>query len=83
MPYIKQELRRSVDVYQQPENPGELNYFISTILNDYIERKTLNYNTLNEIVGALECCKLELYRRIAAPYEDQKKFDNGDVYNEV
>lgn len=34
----------------------------------------------SEIIGALECCKLELYRRIAAPYEDIKIGENGDVY---
>jgi hypothetical protein len=27
----------------------------------------------------LECCKLELYRKIAAPYEDIKIQENGDV----
>lgn len=30
--------------------------------------------------GALECAKLELYIRIARPYEDAKIHDNGDVY---
>jgi len=28
----------------------------------------------------LECSKMELYRRIAAPYEDDKSRLNGDVY---
>ena len=27
----------------------------------------------------LECCKLEYYRKVAAPYEDQKEFENGAV----
>jgi len=31
-------------------------------------------------VGVLECAKLELYRRIAAPYEDEKIVETGDVY---
>jgi len=31
-------------------------------------------------VGVLECAKMELYRRVAAPYEDKKKEENGDVY---
>lgn len=30
--------------------------------------------------GALECTKLELYRRRVADYEDQKIADNGDAY---
>lgn len=33
------------------------------------------------MVGALECAKLELYRRIAIPYEEQKIQENGDVYD--
>jgi hypothetical protein len=62
------------------ETPGELNYLISTLINEYILREGLNYATLNSIVGVLECAKLELYRRIAAPYEDEKCDENGDVY---
>lgn len=33
-----------------------------------------------DIQGALECCKLEFYRRVAVPYEDRKIKLNGDVY---
>jgi len=34
-----------------------------------------------DAIGALECAKLELYRRVAAPYEDTKIAENGDVYD--
>jgi hypothetical protein len=34
------------------------------------------------MIGALECAKLELYRRLASPYEDLKIADNGDIYQE-
>ncbi|MCX7429393.1 MAG: hypothetical protein NTW96_27685 [Planctomycetia bacterium] len=37
------------------------------------------YSDLNEMIGALECCKLELYRRIASPYEDKKAAENGEI----
>ena len=40
----------------------------------------LRYTHVNEAVGVLECAKLELYRRVAAPYEDEKIAENGDVY---
>ena len=36
--------------------------------------------TTAEVLGVLECVKLELYRRVAAPYEDKKCQENGDVY---
>jgi hypothetical protein len=78
MPYIKQEDRLGPTMIA--ETPGELNYLISTLINEYILREGLNYATLNSIVGVLECAKLELYRRIAAPYEDEKCDENGDVY---
>jgi hypothetical protein len=35
---------------------------------------------VNEAIGVLECAKLELYRRVAAPYEDEKIAESGDVY---
>lgn len=35
---------------------------------------------VNSGIGALEAAKLEFYRRVVAPYEDKKIFDNGDVY---
>ena len=33
------------------------------------------------MVGVLECCKLELYRKLAAPYEDTKEMESGPVYD--
>ena len=32
------------------------------------------------MMGALECCKLELYRRLVGPYEDEVLEANGDAY---
>jgi hypothetical protein len=39
-----------------------------------------SYQSINDVLGALEGAKLEFYRRIAAPYEDTKIQENGDVY---
>ena len=77
MPYIKQERR---DNMQTPGNAGELNYQITMLCNDYLREKGLNYSHVNDVVGALEGAKLEFYRRVAAPYEDTKIIENGDVY---
>jgi len=30
-------------------------------------------------MGVLECAKLELYRMVAAKYEDKKRLENGAV----
>lgn len=81
MPYINQAHRDCLADGDPPVNSGELNYCITKLVNDYIQRTGgLNYQNINTVVGALECAKLELYRRIAAPYEDRKREENGDVY---
>lgn len=79
MPYIKPE-DRTGETLIRPQNAGELNWVLTTFCNAYIERNGKRYQTINEIVGVLECCKLEFYRRLAAPYEDEKIKENGDVY---
>lgn len=60
---------------------GELNYAISRILDECLSLQTIpSYAKFNAAIGVLECVKQELYRRLAAPYEDKKMAENGDVY---
>lgn len=59
---------------------GELNKAITKILIKYLHDRKLSYQTINDIVGALEGAKLEFYRRVAADYENKKIQENGDVY---
>ena len=80
MPYIEQEKRKELADFRTPMVAGELNYVISKIVDRYIFVKGISYTTLNEIIGALECAKLELYRRIVIRYEDVKLDSNGEVY---
>ena len=81
MPYITGEARARLDAGGRPESAGELNYAITRIVDDYLAaRGGVRYAHLNEVIGALECAKLELYRRVAAPYEDAKREETGDVY---
>ncbi len=61
-------------------NEGNFNFVVSTLINAMIEEHGLSYANVNSLVGVLECIKLELYRRIAVPYEDLKIIQNGDVY---
>jgi len=84
MPYIKQEDRQK---FLQPAKnlgetatcAGDLNYIMTVILHSYIKEKGLRYANINEVIGALECCKLELYRAIAVPYENVKMNENRAV----
>lgn len=86
MPYIKQGTRAFLDyglekVSLQVITEGDLNYAITRLLDSYIKNHGgTRYARINEVVGVLECAKLEFYRRIAAPYEDVKREENGDVY---
>jgi hypothetical protein len=81
MPYIKKERRDAIASGDAPQDAGELNFALTTIVDKYLQNKgNLRYAHINEVVGALECAKLELYRRVAAPYEDQKRKESGDVY---
>lgn len=89
MPYIKLAARNRLQnllhqvVQTMPSDAGELNYLISRIVDTYIQVKGKNYANLNEVIGVLECVKQEYYRRIAAPYEDKKIAENGDVYGQM
>jgi hypothetical protein len=84
MPYIKPEARNKFEaqidhLIEEIENPGELNYVITRLARAFAQRDGTSYAKINETMGALECAKLELYRRIAEPYEDKKIKENGDV----
>ena len=84
MPYIKQIDRKEIEelLYKLPliNNPGSLNFAFTILCKQYILENGEIYKAYNDILGALEGCKLELYRAKIAPYEDKKKEENGGVY---
>jgi len=81
MPYIKQSDRELLDEENRGAlTAGELNYLLTRCIDEYLGDHGLSYQTCNDIVGALENCKLEFVRRIVSPYEDTKIKERGDVY---
>jgi len=61
---------------------GDLNYIITKLLVSVYYKEnpcSIRYNDHNEIIGMLECCKNEWYRKLTAPYEDEKITKNGSV----
>jgi len=87
MPYINQEDRPQYEELIQEitdllkEKPvesvdGHLNYIVTRIIKEVYP---LRYYHINRAMGVLECVKQEFYRRVAAPYEDTKIEQNGDV----
>lgn len=85
MPYISREDREKIDkridllLKKMTNHPGNYNYVITRILHNYIISNSKSYKTINDSIGILECAKLELYRMVAAPYENEKREDNGCV----
>ena len=96
MPYIVEEKRKELDgaievlrqalvkleVDDASNNfEGNLNYTITKLLSECYSSPS--YREINDAIGMLECLKLEYYRKLAAPYEDQKEFENGSVHHKV
>ena len=82
MPYVNEKVRKALDSGQKPSSAGELNYVVTKVVDAYLVAKGgLRYAYINEVVGVLECAKLEFYRRVAAKYEKEKMEESGDVYD--
>lgn len=82
MPYVNdiEHVQYKVRTLHTPKRAGQLNYQVTSLVLAYLKENGTSYGTINAAIGVLECAKLELYRRIAAPYEDKKIAENGDVY---
>lgn len=95
MPYIAEEKRQQIDFeidnlhqalvgmeLDDEENnmEGNINYVITRLLMMvYGTKHGTRYAHINDAIGLLECIKLEFYRKVASPYEEQKEFDNGSI----
>ena len=93
MPYIPQEDRAQYDDsirqlasilnQQTPEKrKGHANYVITQLLRyawGVTKPQDESYSNYADLIGTLECAKLELYRKGVAPYEDKAIEKNGDL----
>jgi len=80
MPYINHEVDIEATCYEW-NGVGVLNCAISLVLSNYIKAQGLSYSTINDIVGALDCAKMEFYRKVAVPYEERKEADSVYTYH--
>lgn len=87
MPYIKKSKRDNLYPHvenlisalkQNAFNEGEVNYVISRIVKAAFDSNPC-YSEINKLMGAMESAKLEFYRRMAVPYEEEKIKENGDI----
>ncbi len=80
--YLVQEeisaLSECLKEFRGQERPGIMNYTISKLIQEVYGDK-LNYFQYSEIIGLLDCCKMEFYRAQVAPYEELKRKENGNV----
>ena len=90
MPYIKEKDRLAISYLDDHDNrlinygnintPGELQYAMAVMFNEYVGRKGLNYQTLNDVMGAMSGADKEFYRLIVEPFEEIKMKINGGIY---
>ena len=81
MPYIKQETREKHYPIRPAVSVGELNYRICREVNEYLKGQYAEcYRSYNDVIGVLECAKLEIYRRLVVGYEERALAENGDVF---
>jgi hypothetical protein len=89
MPYITKDKRDNLALGLHKINialnkvgwkPGNLNYIFTQLMIGYTDQNGLCYDTINEIIGAIESAKAEYQRRVVGLYEDTKIIENGDVY---
>ncbi len=92
MPYLKEDQREEVDRVMRVDITtnylsslkfndflGVLKYMNFKIVRRYLNNNGKRYYMIAGVVGTLICCVLEIYRRLAVPYEDGKKMVNKDV----
>lgn len=83
MPYIKKELREKFSenlFYDIPfESKGELEYYIFSIMKNYMRNRPSNYTNLHDCVYAAQHCADEFRRRFLDEREDEARLQNGDI----
>lgn len=85
MPYLPSSQKERIDRglialnLSELKDSGALNYAIHQVVSQYISENKENYQVYNDIIGALECAKMELYRRLISDYENKKILLNKDV----
>lgn len=84
MPYIDWNRRKVFDkaleeLAENVQNQGELNYCIYKLSRLIIHRIGKSYANLSMCSSAMEHAKLEWYRKVLAPYEEEKIRENGDI----
>jgi len=85
MPYIARSQKEKVDKglialnLSELKDAGSLNYAVHKLIAQYFSQNEQDYQSFNDVIGVLDCAKMEIYRRLIAEYEEKKILQNGDV----
>jgi uncharacterized protein DUF6899 len=88
MPYLTQDDRLKfnrllIELGEQLQTSGELNYCIARLTMEFLKKirgPQVTYHDLSRIHGVLQDVANEYYRKVMAPYEDNKEKENGEVF---
>ena len=84
--YIDTERRKDIsekvmDIMLKISTKEEYNYAIALLLHSYLQRNGDDYDHVNDIIGILECVKLEIFRTLVTPDMIKNKKENGHISN--
>ena len=95
MPYLNKDFKHEIaenggtpffsymeSIHKDENWAGAVNYINYTILKRRMSREQGRWSRYWRFalwVGTMICCVLEVYRRIIAPYENEKIEENGDA----
>ena len=85
MPYIDATERGPIKSHLEAAmssilSVGDLTYAITYLMHRWVSGSLeQNFTQMSMALTAAECAKLEFHRVVMAPYEDQKRAENGPV----
>lgn len=86
MPYIDESRRKVLGLESLSQSAGDLAYIVYRealgalgIPPGSHNSRAPRFEDYARVMGAIEAAKIELYRRLIAPYEDSKRCENGDI----
>lgn len=85
MPYIHEHRRLTYDDYElmPPKTGADLNYVVSRIMARYVGFHGKSYAVLASVQAAISGALHEFERCVVDPYEESKRQENGDVWEEA
>lgn len=85
MPYVTQNLRKSLDADPKSvKDSGELSFQITEVIQRFLHSRPNGGWTgaIAPVLAALEGARIAFEEEIVKPYEEQKRKENGPVFED-